>query len=68
MCNICMLLQEGLRQSVIAADGHTYERTAIEIWLLQHNESPVTGLAFTHFCLIPNLSIRSLILGNLESA
>ncbi len=63
-----MLLQEALRQPVLAADGHTYERTAIEEWLLQHDESPVTALALAHFCLIPNLSIRCLIVGNLESA
>ncbi len=68
MPNIGMLLQEGLRQPVIAADGHTYERIAIEEWLLQHDGSPVTGLAFSHSCLIPNLSIGSLISGNLESA
>jgi len=66
--NICMLLQEVLRQPVIAADGHTYEKTAIEEWLLQHNASPVTRLALAHFCLVPNLSIRGLILSNLESA
>ena len=68
VCNICMLLQEVLRQPVIAADGHTYEKTAIEAWLLQHNASPVTQLAFAHFCLVPNLSIRGLILSNVESA
>ncbi|DBA66540.1 TPA: hypothetical protein ACH3X2_002309 [Trebouxia sp. C0005] len=65
---VCPLTQKVLRQPVIAADGHTYEKAAIEEWLLQQNASPVTGLALAHFCLVPNLSIRSLILGNVGSA
>lgn len=39
---------------VIAADGHTYERAAIEQHLLHHSVSPVTGGALPHLRLVPN--------------
>ena len=32
----------------IAADGHTYESTAIQCWLKRHNTSPVTGQPLHH--------------------
>ena len=32
----------------IAADGHTYERSAIEHWLKLHSTSPVTGHSMQH--------------------
>ncbi len=32
-----------MQDPVIAADGHTYERQAMEDWLTCHNPSPVTG-------------------------
>ena len=44
------------------ADGHTYERSAIEQWLETHNTSPTTGLELDNKQLIPNHSLRSLIL------
>jgi len=40
---------------VIAADGHTYEKEAIQAWLHQHSSSLVTGKALEHKYLIPNL-------------
>ena len=43
------------------ADGHTYERSAIEQWLETHNTSPTTGLELDNKQLIPNHSLRSLI-------
>lgn len=30
---------------VFAADGHTYEREAIEAWLQAHSTSPMTNLS-----------------------
>jgi hypothetical protein len=45
----------------VATDGHTYERTAIEAWLLQHDTSPMTGLALDDkWLLLSNLLARSL--------
>ena len=46
---------------VIAADGHTYERSAMQKWLQEHQTSPVTGKALKHIRLVPNVVIRSVI-------
>eukprot|EP00250_Pteridium_aquilinum_P020295 c24773_g1_i1 orf=392-3226(+) len=37
------ITQEIMRDPVITADGHSYERTAIETWLKDHDTSPKTG-------------------------
>ena len=42
---------------VIAADGHTYERDAIQKWLQHSSASPVTGLKIASKELLPNLAI-----------
>lgn len=46
---------------VICADGHSYERSAIEQWLRSHDTSPVTNLRLTHTMLTPNYSLKNLI-------
>ena len=43
------------------ADGFTYERSAIEQWLENHNTSPKTGIELESKQLVPNYSLRSLI-------
>lgn len=43
---------------VIAADGFTYERYAIENWLLQKVTSPMTNLPLADAVLIPNRVAR----------
>ncbi len=48
-------------EPVIAADGHTYERVALEDWLLQNNTSPVTGGLLAHTRIVPNVLVRGLI-------
>ncbi len=55
------VVQVVMRDPVIAADGHTYERTAMEIWLQQHQTSPVSGKELKHSRLIPNLAAKSAI-------
>ena len=63
----CWHLQVLLRDAVIAADGQTYERQAMQEWLADHSTSPVTGLPLPHPRLTPNLLIKSAIathLGN----
>ncbi|CAI5470619.1 unnamed protein product [Closterium sp. Yama58-4] len=37
------ITQEIMRDPVITADGHSYERAAIEKWLVHHDTSPMTG-------------------------
>ena len=54
-------LQVVMVKPVIAADGHAYERAALEEWLLQHVTSPVTGDFLAHMRIVPNVLIRSAI-------
>ena len=41
----CPITCEIMEDPVVAADGHTYERTAIAEWLEHHDLSPLTGYA-----------------------
>lgn len=50
-----------MRDPVVAADGHTYDRAAIQHWLSAHHTSPLTGAALPHRHLTPNYALRSLI-------
>ncbi|EOD31632.1 hypothetical protein EMIHUDRAFT_231606 [Emiliania huxleyi CCMP1516] len=43
---------------VMAADGHSYERSAIERWLATKSTSPMTGVALVHSFLAPNHTLR----------
>ena len=48
---------------VIVADGHTFERRAIEQWLMQHDTNPLTGTALppgarNASALYPSLALR----------
>ena len=55
-------LQERMRDPVLAADGQSYERTAIEAWLAAGRDaSPVTGAPLAHSNLIPIHAPRSLL-------
>ena len=46
---------------MVAADGHTYEKTAIEDWLQRNDTSPVTKQPLRHKRLVPNVVIRGFI-------
>ena len=54
-----------MRDPVIASDGQTYERSAIEGWFAtlhgQPPRSPVTRQLMATTALLPNLAIRDLI-------
>ena len=54
-------LQALMVEPVIAADGHTYERAALEAWLLHNFTSPVTGDFLARTRIVPNVLIRSAI-------
>ena len=41
--------------------GHTYEREAIEQWLVTHSTSPLTNEELRHKTLTPNYMVRGLI-------
>lgn len=57
----CPITLEVMRDPVIAADGHSYERVALEEWLRSHGTSPVTGARLEHKLVTPNHKLRSLI-------
>lgn len=54
-----------MRDPVIAADGHTYEREAITMWISNQSRnqktSPMTRQPLTSTTLTPNLAIKHLI-------
>ena len=49
----CPITQEVMVDPVMCADGHTYERHAIERWLQEHRTSPKTN------AMLPNSSVRA---------
>ena len=51
-----------MAEPVIALDGHTYERRAIERWLERRHTSPKTGEELTNTMLLPNHAMRGQIL------
>jgi hypothetical protein len=54
---------------VIAADGHTYERSYLEAWLATgKSTSPVTNAPLAHALLVPNHSMRSMVAAFLDAA
>lgn len=59
--HICPITMSIMIDPVVAADGHTYERSAIEQWLVAHQTSPKTNLQLPHRMLTPNHSLKNLI-------
>jgi hypothetical protein len=57
----CPITYELLRDPVIAADGNTYERTAIEKWLAKSQTSPLSGEALDHGMVNPNRALKKII-------
>lgn len=50
-----------MRDPVLAADGFTYERSAIEDWLRRKGTSPMTNTPLAHLQLTPNHIVRSAV-------
>jgi hypothetical protein len=57
----CPVTREIMEHPVLAADGHTYDRYAIEYWLSSHSTSPVTNAEIESSNLLPNHTIHTLI-------
>ena len=55
------LRAQPMRDPVTTADGHTFERAAIERWLRSHRTSPMTGAPLEHTKLAPAIALRQLI-------
>ena len=58
LCPITLCI---MSDPVLAMDGHTYERAAIERWLRARRTSPRTGAPLASRQLVPNHAIRALI-------
>ena len=58
---LCPITGELMEDPVTTADGHTFERAAIERWLQAHDTSPMTGSTLTHTQLAPAIALRQLI-------
>lgn len=54
---ICPITQDTITDPVFAEDGHTYERSAIELWFTKRHVSPMTNLSISTR-LVTNYSAR----------
>src|SRR3990167_10966745 len=63
---LCPITREVMENPVVAADGFSYEKAAIEQWIqafhLRQPTSPMTNLPLLNVSLIPNHTLRSAIL------
>ena len=57
---LCPITFELLRDPVVAGDGFSYERCAIEKWLRSNNTSPLTGNVMDKI-LIKNITLKNII-------
>ena len=57
---ICPITYELMREPVVASDGHTYEKSAIEKWLKTSHTSPRNGDPIDG-TIIPNYNLKKLI-------
>jgi len=57
----CSILKDIMTDPVIAIDGHSYEREAIQQWFRTRNISPMTGARLASTLVIPNHSLRKAI-------
>eukprot|EP00887_Chlorella_sp_A99_P002394 scaffold10.g2394.t1 len=64
---VCPITQEPMRDPVVAADGHTYERAAIEAWIARQPTSPMTAQPLEHLQLTPNRALRAMAASAVEA-
>lgn len=57
----CPITYDIMEDPVVASDGHTYERTAIERWLAEKRTSPICG-AIPSLEVYPNHSLKKRII------
>ena len=58
---ICPITLELFRDPVLAQDGHTYERQAIENWIQRNGTSPLTRQELSLEHLYPNHLVKKLV-------
>lgn len=59
---LCPISKEMMVDPVVAADGHTYEKSYIMEWMVTNNTSPITREELGHKVLYPNKLLRAEIL------
>ncbi|XP_034710223.1 U-box domain-containing protein 35-like isoform X3 [Vitis riparia] len=59
---VCPILKDVMHDPCVAADGYTYDRRAIEKWVEENDNSPMTNLALPNKNLIPNYTLLSAIM------
>mmetsp|Transcript_18584 Transcript_18584/g.28092 ORF Transcript_18584/g.28092 Transcript_18584/m.28092 type:complete len:388 (+) Transcript_18584:551-1714(+) len=57
----CPITGQPMKEPVVAADGHTYERRAIARWLETSDKSPLTGATLFHKNLVTNYVLMTSI-------
>ncbi len=57
----CPITCERMCDPVVAADGYSYERSAIEAWLRVNATSPITRAPMASCALIPNRTLQTAI-------
>ena len=66
---VCPISDDIMRDPVMCADGHTYDRPNIEQWFAGgHDTSPNTGARLPHLNLVPNHALRNSIEDFLSSS
>jgi len=63
---ICPITLQVFNDPVVAADGQSYERFAIQSWLAQSSQSPLHGLYLSSQILYPNRNLKQQIEALLE--
>ena len=61
----CSITTDIMRDPVICADGHSYERESITQWLSHNTRSPKTNLELANLVLIPNYNLRDAIVDSM---
>ena len=58
---LCPITRDVMYEPVLDGEGNTYERSALLIWLSEHNTSPVSRQPLTARMVIPNNALRETI-------
>lgn len=58
---VCPITHQLMNDPVMAADGHSYERDAIERWFSAHRTSPSTNLPLNRHEVIPNILASNVV-------
>ena len=61
---LCVFIwwQDVMKDPCVAADGYSYDRKAIEMWLEENETSPMTNLPLPNKTLVSNYTLLSAIM------